>query len=134
MISEVGLSHDSLISVSYTHLDVYKRQPVDSAAVDSAAVSLSPDAGACVSFVPELPQAAREAAITTVNTSAKNFFIVTTSLLRVLKNKKRHELLTIHASLHDKIPSLSVTVFKRSVNFSITLIFGVSTILSLIHI
>ena len=46
----------------------------------------------------------------------------------MLKNKKRHELLTIHASLHDKIPSLSVTVFKRSVNFSITLIFGVSTI------
>ena len=46
----------------------------------------------------------------------------------MLKNKKRHELLTIHASLHDKIPSLSAIVFKRSVNFSITLIFGVSTI------
>jgi len=66
--------------------------------------------------------------MTTDNTSAKNFFIVTTSLLRVLKNKKGHELLTIHASLHDKIPSLSVIVFKRFVNFSITLIFIVSTI------
>ena len=102
--------------------------PVDSAAVDSAAVSLSPDAGAVFPFFLNYRKLQEKQPLLRSIQVPKTFFIVTTSLLRVLKNKKRHELLTIHASLHDKIPSLSAIVFKRSANFSITLIFGVSTI------